>query len=99
MVIYKRAIIEADQFKVKFGTADTTFPGISLDDNASTGIYRFSDTEVRVLLNSTDSIAFLNNQLRFFGGSTIDPGTDNTIFISGASLQWRDNTGTIRRLD
>lgn len=99
MVLYKRQIIEADQFKVKFSSPDATFPGIALDDAANTGIYKFSDTEVRVLLNNTDSLALRDNQLRFFGGSTTDPETNNTIFISGSSLQWRDNNGAIRRLD
>lgn len=99
MVLYKRQVIEADQFKVKFGTADTTFPGIALDDIANTGIYKVSDTEIRILLNSTDSLAVKDNQIRFFGGSTVDPETNNTIFVSGTTLQWRDSTGAIRRLD
>ena len=98
MILFKRKIEEADQFVTKeAGTASD--PDIALSGTRDAGFYKKSDAEITSVLSNTDSMGFLNGRIRFYSGDTTDPATNNTIFVSGNSLQFRDGAGAIRRLD
>ena len=94
--VIKRKIEEADQFVSTFDSASDL--GVALNPGRSTGFFSTNDTSVSVAANNETIAVFTKGQITLSDNGAIT-GSNNSIFISGNTLQFQDGAGNIRRLD
>ena len=97
MPIFKRKRIQADNFKAQ--SDDPNDPAIALDFNSTMGFYKKDDNTIAAAINNVDRFKMKKDAVVLPLLNSTDSGENNSIFISGSSLQFRDNLGAIRRLD
>lgn len=100
MVIFKRKIEEADQFRSKLDSTTADDPNLSLDSTGSTGIYKDSDTQIAFTLNSTIFLQIQKGELILKESNNLTTGSQSniSIFVSGGALYYKGSSGTTTRL-